>query len=181
LGERYALSYAYLINNNLKEATSELEWIKSKNIQNPMIEQLNIEILLKKGNTDAAFIAIQKALTKYPNYRAFIYALANYFIQTKSINEAIKFLEKYVKIFQKDPEIYRLLAKAYSLNGSEVLQYESLAESFYYSYDLQEAIVQMDMATRARDGNFYEKSRVEARLKQLQREKEIYEISKENL
>ena len=86
-----------------------------------------------------------------------------------------------MKIFHSDPEIYKLLAKAYSLNGREVLQYESLAESFYYSYDLQEAIVQMDMATRARDGNFYEKSRVEARLKQLQREKEIYEISKANL
>tara|TARA_B100000787_G_scaffold168584_1_gene157625 strand:+ start:505 stop:1935 length:1431 start_codon:yes stop_codon:yes gene_type:complete len=181
LGERYALSYAYLINNNFKGATRELEWLKSKNIQNPMIDQLNIEILLKKGDIDAAFLAIKKALIKYPNYRSFVYALANYFIETKSINEAVKFLESYVKIFHSDPEIYKLLAKAYSLNGREVLQYESLAESFYYSYDLQEAIVQMDMATRARDGNFYEKSRVEARLKQLQREKEIYEISKANL
>ena len=41
--------------------------------------------------------------------------------------------------------------------------------------------MQMDMAVKARDGNFYEKSRVEARLKQLQIEKEIYEISKANL
>ena len=39
----------------------------------------------------------------------------------------------------------------------------------------------MDMAVKARDGNFYEKSRVESRLKSLQREKEIYEISKANL
>jgi predicted Zn-dependent protease len=74
-----------------------------------------------------------------------------------------------------------LLAKAYSLNEKRTLQYESLAESFYYSYNLQEAIIQMDMAVRAKDGNFYEKSRVEARLKELQREKEIYEISKANL
>ena len=83
--------------------------------------------------------------------------------------------------FKTDPELYKLLAKAYSLNGKKLLQYESLAESFYYRYNLQEAIVQMDMAVKARDGNFYEKSRVESRLKQLQREKEIYEISKANL
>jgi len=84
-------------------------------------------------------------------------------------------------IHKNDPELYKLLAKAYSLNGNQLLQYESLSQSFYYRYNLEEAITQMDMAVRARDGNFYEKSRVEARLKQLQREKEIYEISKANL
>ena len=42
-------------------------------------------------------------------------------------------------------------------------------------------ITLLDLAVRAKDGNFYEKSRVESRLKQLQREKEIYEISKANL
>ena len=181
LGERYALSYAYLINNNLKGATRELEWIKNKNVQNPMIDLLNIKIFLKKGESNAAYLALKKALIKYPNYRAFVYELGNHFIEIKSTNEAIKFLQSYVKIFHSDPEIYKLLAKAYSLNGRQILQYESLAESFYYSYNLQEAIVQMDMAARAQDGNFYEKSRVEARLQQLQREKEIYEISKENL
>ena len=181
LGERYALSHAYLINKDLKGASRELEWIKNKNIQNPMIDQLNIKILLEKGDIEPAYLAIKKALNKYPNYRSFVYELANYLIKKKSIDEAVEFLENYVKIFKSDPEIYKLLAKAYALNGRQVLQYESLSESFYYSYDLQEAIVQMDMAVRARDGNFYEKSRVESRLKQLQREKEIYEISKENL
>ena len=146
-----------------------------------MIDQLNIQILLKKDDKDKAYKAIKNALKEYPNYRAFIYELAEYLIYKKSINEAIKFLQRYSQIFNSDPNIYRLLAKAYSLNEKRTLQYESLAESFYYSYNLQEAIIQMDMAVRAKDGNFYEKSRVEARLKELQREKEIYEISKANL
>jgi predicted Zn-dependent protease len=146
-----------------------------------MIDQLNIEILIKKGDINDAYLAIKKALIKYPNYRVFVYGLANYLIEKKSVEEAVKFLQSYTRIFQSDPKIYKLLAKAYSLNGRQLLQYESLSESFYYSYNLQEAIVQMDMAARARDGNFYEKSRVESRLKQLQREKEIYEISKSNL
>ena len=181
LGERYALAYAYLLNENFSEALRELEWIKNKKIENPMIDQLNIEILIKKGDINDAYLAIKKALIKYPNYRAFVYGLANYLIEKKSVKEAVKFLQSYTRIFQSDPKIYKLLAKAYSLNGRQLLQYESLSESFYYSYNLQEAIVQMDMAARARDGNFYEKSRVESRLKQLQREKEIYEISKANL
>ena len=181
LGERYALAYAYLRNENFNKAQSELEWIKSTKLENPMIDKLNIEILLKKGDINSAYLTIKKALTRYPNYRAFVYELANYYIEIKSIKEAIKLLQSYVLVFKTDPELYKLLAKAYSLNGKQLLQYESLAEAFYYKYNLGEAIVQMDMAVRARDGNFYEKSRVEARLKQLQREKEIYEISKANL
>jgi predicted Zn-dependent protease len=181
LGERYALAYAYLRNENFNKAQSELEWIKSTKLENPMIDKLNIEILLKKGDINSAYLTIKRALTRYPNYRAFVYELANYYIEIKSIKEAIKLLQNYVLAFKTDPELYKLLAKAYSLNGKQLLQYESLAEAFYYKYNLGEAIVQMDMAVRARDGNFYEKSRVEARLKQLQREKEIYEISKANL
>ena len=126
-------------------------------------------------------LTLKKALKRYPIYRAFVYELANYFIETNSQNEAIKFLQSYVLIFKSDPELYKLLAKAYSLNGKKLLQYESLAESFYYRYNLQEALIQMDMAVRASDGNFYEKSRVESRLKQIQKEKEIYDISKANL
>ena len=181
LGERYALAYAYLINENFNKAQGELKWIKSKKLENPMIDQLNIEILLKKGDVNNAYIAIQKAITTYPTYRAFVYQLANYYIKTRAIKEAIEFLQSYVLVFRTDPELYRLLAKAYSLNGKQLLQYESLAEAFYYKYNLQEAITQMDMAVRAEDGDFYEKSRVESRLKQLQKEKEIYEISKTNL
>ena len=181
LGERFALAYAYLLNENFKDAEREMVWLKNTNIKNPMIDQLDIEILIKKGDINAAYSSLKKALKKYPNYRAFVYELANYFIETKSADEAIKFLQSYVMIFKTDPELYKLLAKAYSLNGKKLLQYENLAESFYYRYNLQEAIVQMDMAVRSRDGNFYEKSRVESRLKQLQKEKEIYEISKANL
>ena len=181
MGERYALSYAYLLNENFSEALEQLGWLKNKKIENPMVDQLNIEILIKKGDINEAYLVIKKALIKYPNYRAFVYELANYLIEKKSTNEAVKFLQNYIRIFKSDPKIYQLLAKAYSLNGRQLLQYESLAESFYYSYNLQEAIVQMHMAATAKDGNFYEKSRVESRLKQLQREKEIYEISKANL
>ena len=163
------------------KAQKEIKWLFDKNIENPMIEQLNIEFLIKKGDINLAYEAINKALKKYPKYRAFVYELANYLIQKNLVNDAIKFLQNYLLIHKNDPELYKLLAKAYSLNGNQLLQYESLSQSFYYRYNLEEAITQMDMAVRARDGNFYEKSRVEARLKQLQREKEIYEISKANL
>ena len=65
-----------------------------------MIDQLHIEILIKKGDIDAAYVSIKKALKMYPNYRAFVYDLANYFIEKKSIDEAIKHLKNYISIFR---------------------------------------------------------------------------------
>ena len=153
----------------------------SKNIENPMVEQLRAEILLKRDELNSTYQVLSRALKKYPNQRVFVYGLANYLIERKLAAEAIKLLRSYVLVFRNDSNLYELLAKSYSLKGMQLLQYESLAESFYYKYNLQEAIAQMDMAVRATDGDFYQKSRVEARLKQLQKEKEIYEISKENL
>ncbi len=51
-----------------------------------------------------------------------------------------------------------------------MLEHENLSNAFYYKYDIQEAVTQMDLATKANDGNFYEKSRVEFRLNELKRE-----------
>ena len=55
----------------------------------------------------------------------------------------------------------------------KLLQYENLAEAAYYNFNLQEAIMRMDLAIKANDGDFYEKSRVESRLKQFQREQQF--------
>ena len=49
LGERYALAYAYLLNDDFDGAQRQLKWLFDKDIENPMIEQLNIEYLIKKG------------------------------------------------------------------------------------------------------------------------------------
>ena len=58
--------------------------------------------------------------------------------------------------------------------GEKLLQYENLAEAAYYNFNLQEAIMRMDLAIKANDGDFYEKSRVESRLKQFQREQQFH-------
>jgi predicted Zn-dependent protease len=130
--------------------------------------------LLKSGYKDKARSLFIKALQRHPTYQSFVFGLADYYIQASETQKAINLLNAYTLRFYKNPYLYELLAKAYSMQGKKLLQYENLAESFYFKYNLQEAILQMNFAVSASDGNFYEKSRVEARLKQLQREREFY-------
>ena len=173
-GERYGLAYAYLRNNELSNALLEINWLLKHFLNNPMIIQLHAEFLLKSGYKDKARGLFIKALQRYPTYQSFVFGLADYYIQASEAQKSINLLNAYTLRFYKNPYLYELLAKAYSMQGKKLLQYENLAESFYFKYDLQEAILQMNFAVSASDGNFYEKSRVEARLRQFQREREFY-------
>jgi len=98
---------------------------------------------------------------------------ANLMIALNQSKQVIEFLKKYSELYSNLPIIHELLAKGYSALGFRLLEHESLSNAFYYRYNIQEAIIQMDLATKSSDGNFYEKSRVDFRLKELKREAEI--------
>jgi predicted Zn-dependent protease len=55
-----------------------------------------------------------------------------------------------------------------------------MAEYFYYQYNLKDAIVQFGIAKNIRSNDFYAKSRVESRLKQLQAEQLMLEEGRKN-
>ena len=63
--------------------------------------------------------------------------------------------------------MYDLLAKAYTMQNKTLLSHQAQSEAYYRKYDLPRALEQMDLAAKANDGDFYQKSIVEARLKQL--------------
>jgi len=62
-----------------------------------------------------------------------------------------------------------MLAKAYTAKGKDLLRFQAQGESYYRKYNLKKAVEQLDLAIKAKDGNFYEQSIVEARLKELRR------------
>ncbi len=139
-----------------------------------MLIQLQATFLTQVGREQEAKSILKAGLKKYPGYRSFIYGLAENYIEDDESLKAIRLLENYKIKFSQDPNLYLFISKAYSSQGKILLQYENMAEYFYYKFNLQEAINQMDLAVKANDGNFYEKSRVEARLKQLKNEEALY-------
>ena len=173
-GERFALAYAYLRNNMIFKARSELEAIMKKNKPNPMVLNLEAIILIQEGKQKEATQLYKKGLNMYPNHRAFVYGLAEHYIRSSKTNIAIDLLQDYLLIYPEDPNLYELMAKAQAREGKVLLQHENLAEAFYYRYNIKEAITLLDLAASSKDGNFYEKSRVESRLKELKREWKLF-------
>jgi predicted Zn-dependent protease len=67
-----------------------------------------------------------------------------------------------------------LQAQAYAALGKGVPQHRALAEAYVLQGNLPEAIVQLQIALKTRDGDFYQLSMAEARLRQLRElEKEM--------
>ena len=176
--ERFALAYIYLMNNEFEKSQEQIQWLFDNQKTNPMTSQLYINYLTKIKKFTEAKKLYEENLNYYPSNRSFVYGLADLYLKTQETEKAIKLLKKNVRRFSNDPILYKLFAKGYSNQGKKLLQYENLAEAAYYNFNLQEAIIRMDLAIKANDGDFYQKSRVESRLKQFQRERQIYTNNK---
>ena len=50
-----------------------------------------------------------------------------------------------------------------------MLRFQAQGEAYYRQFNVDKAIEQFEFAAKAKDGNFYEQSIVEARLKELKR------------
>ena len=173
-GERFALAYIYLIDNEFIKSYEQMQWLFDNEQSNPMLSQLYINYLITTNKVTEAKKIYEQNLNFYPSNRSFIYGLADLYLETQDSEKAIKLLKKNEQKFAQDPILYKLFAKGYANQGKKLLQYENLAEAAYYNFNLQEAIMRMDLAIKANDGDFYQKSRVESRLKQFQKEQQIH-------
>jgi len=176
IAELYGLTYAYLSEKRNNEALKTFQLILKENINHPMLIELEARVLISNNNFNAAQKLYYRGLETFPNYRAFIYGLSNILIYRNQTKDAIELIKKYQSAYGEDPKLFKLLSEAYAKNGEDLLQFESLSDFFYYRYDIQAAITQMDMATKAKKGTFYDKSRVEYRLQELKREFELINI-----
>ena len=173
-GERFALAYIYLIDNEFIKSYEQIQWLFDNEQSNPMLSQLYINYLIKIKKVTEAKKIYEQNLNFYPSNRSFIYGLADLYLETQDSEKAMKLLKENEQKFSQDPILYKLFAKGYANQGKKLLQYENLAEAAYYNFNLQEAIIRMDLAIKANDGDFYQKSRVESRLKQFQKEQQIH-------
>ncbi len=172
-GALFGLIYSLLRQEKINEARVFYNILDSMQLNNPMIIELEGRLLIKEKEYEKAFNVYKQGIKEFSYYRTFLYGLSELMIAANKNEEAIDILKNYLTIFKNDYKIYELLAKAYSAKNEKLLEHESLSYAFYYQYNLQEAITQIDLAVRADSKNFFDISRVEYRLKELKKESAI--------
>jgi predicted Zn-dependent protease len=132
-----------------------------------MIETLAARIRFGLGDRAGASQLLAEAQSRYPNSRPLLYAHADVLLEAGRNPQAQDLLTEALRTYPKDPRLFALQAKNYAALGKRLLQHQSQAEVYVLQGSLPAAIEQLQLARTAGDGDFYQLSVVDARLKEL--------------
>ena len=130
-----------------------------------MIETLAARVKFSVGLHSEGLRIYKAALRIYPQHRALIYDYATALLYDGSQKEALKFINQQLRFTPNDISLYQLQAQAYEADGNNMLLHRALAESYIRQGDFPRAINQLELALSSGDGDFYEISSAESRLK----------------
>ncbi len=167
IGVRYGLVLALLRADNLKRALEEMVPLRKIAPANPMITALEGKLKLAQNDRDGALQIFAQGVKAFPGNRGLGYDYAEALIAAGRNDRALVALDAQLLKDQNDGHLYALQAKAYSALGKRMQQHMSLAESFLSNGNITGAIDQLQLAQRASNGDFYENSSIEARLREL--------------
>lgn len=167
---RYGLCYALLRAKDSVSAQREMNALKTLKLSSSMISGLAAEIRIAAGDLPAAQAIYRDALQRYPQSKSLVYAYAEALHAGRQYDQAQRFLEAQLQLYSSDFKLYGLQARVYAASGKQLQQHRAQAESYVLQGQLSEAVEQLMIAQRATDGNFYEQSAVDARLRELRKQ-----------
>ena len=164
---RYGLAASLLRARRAKEAQAELARARSAGASGPMIEALAARIKSGLGDRAGAAASLAEAQSRDPYSRPLLYAHAEALQEAGRNDQALDLLTEALRAYPKDPRLHQLQAKNYAALGKRLLQHQAQAEVYVLQGSLPAAIEQLQLARAAGDGDFYQLSVVDARLKEL--------------
>ena len=165
--QHFGLAMAYLRDGNPDGATRQLAWLRASAPRHAMVEMLAANIEVARGDGAEAANQFRAGLAKYPDHRGLIYGYAELLLANNHTDDALKLLSEKLPLYPDDAYLYELQSRAYTLQGKGLLGHQAQGEAYFRRYDLPKAVEQMELAATIGDGDFYQLSIVEARLKQL--------------
>ncbi len=164
---RYGLAVALLRDRQIPEAKAALAALRAGPLKDPMIDSLSVRVLQAAGEGAAALAQIREGMARSPYYRPLVYAYVEALLESKRNADALVVLTEQLRLYPQNPKLLSMQAKTYAALGKRLMQHKVQAEVYLLQGSLPSAIEQLQLAQSAGDGDFYEQSAVEARLKQV--------------
>jgi predicted Zn-dependent protease len=170
VAERYGLVATLLRGKDIARAKAELAKLERIAPPHPMIEAMAGNVLMGAGEYDAAARRFASALQRYPNKMQLVYDYPESLLQAGRDADAAQFVEKQLARFPGDGPLQLLAARAYAAQNKQMLAHRHQGEYYAWQGNLKGAIEQLEIASKQNDGDFYQASVVDTRLKALKRE-----------
>ena len=164
---RYGLTMALLEAKDMPRATREAELLLKAAPDSSMVAVLVANVRMAAGDRKGAFELYAEAIKRFPRWRALIYDYTRALLATKRPREALQITSNASQFLHSDRRLYQLQAQAYAALGQKLQECRAQAEAFVIMGNLSAAINQLQMGLRSGDGDYYQLSRAEARLREL--------------
>jgi predicted Zn-dependent protease len=170
IAAHYGLVASLLRANDLARAKVELAALEKIAPPHPMVEAMAGHVYMESGDLNAAIARFGAALQRYPNKMQLVYDYPEALLKAKRAREAAAFLDVQFVRFPEDGPLHRIAAQVYAELGNQMEVHRHQGEYYAWQGDLRGAVAQFELATKSGDGDFYQASVVEARLRVLRRE-----------
>jgi predicted Zn-dependent protease len=166
---RYGLAYALLRARDLEGARRVSAALEALRVESPILAGLAASIGEQSGDFAGAQEIYRQALLRFPGARSLVYGYADSLYAAGSHRQALAFLDGQLARDPSDFRLFGLQAKTYAALGRRVPQRRAQAEYYLLQGQLGAAIEQLQLAQKEKDGDFYELSAVDARLRELRK------------
>jgi beta-barrel assembly-enhancing protease len=170
IAAQYGLVASLLRTNDFARAKKELAKLEKVAPAHPMIDAIAGHVLLEAGDVDGAVKRFEAGVAHYPNKMQLVYDYPEALLKAGRDADASKFIEQQLARFPNDGPLQLLAARAYAAQNRQMLAHSHQAEYYAWQGNLKGAIDQLEIAAKAKDGDFYQASVVDTRLRALRRE-----------
>jgi predicted Zn-dependent protease len=164
---RYGLVTSLLRAREFDRAKRELVLLRKT--ASPIIESLACRIAGAAADASQALACYQAARKTYPNQRALFYGHVEQLLRLSRATEALQLIDARLQVQPEEGRLYQLQAQAYAAQGNRLLQHRAQGEAFARLGQLGAAMEQFQLALKSGQGDFYQMSAVEARLREIRR------------
>jgi predicted Zn-dependent protease len=167
---RYGLVASLLQAENYKRALTELATLERIAPPHPMIEAMAGQVLMQSGQLPQAIARYESALARYPAKMQLVYDYPEALLKNNQPDKAARFTTEQLQHYPNDGQLHLVAARAYAALGKEMLQHQHQAEYYAWQGNLPAAVVQFELAVKSHDGDFYQASVAESRLRAVREE-----------
>ena len=167
---RYGYALALMRKGDFDLARVQMDRLIQSAPERPEYVLGRVEIDHKQGRHKQAYAAVLALSERFPNHRPTQLALAELALENGQHQKALQVLRGYPYQYSTDARYYRMLAQAESRGGSAVESHIALSEYYAMVGDPRLSMEQLRLARDSRGVDTYQRSRIEAKLADLERE-----------
>ena len=163
----YGLAVAQMRMKNYAAAGREVAELRRLKAASPMVDVLAADVRWALGDLAGALSIYREARVRYVRNKALLYGEIEVLLAGGQAQEALKATTAELQLTPSNATLHGLQAKSYAALGKRLQQHRAQAELYVLNGQLVAAIQQLELAQKAGDGDYFELSQVDARLREL--------------